>query len=423
MPMIANGQQDWRTVMAWDPAADEAARWQRWAPRQEIGPTFAVAAEAGDRRAALRIAGSGNAACCGSWRRRVDAVREGAAYRVTVRGRAEQVAQPMQSLFARLEWLDGEGQRLRPPDNATITAGADGAIAMEHYTLAPSGARSVIVEVGLRWSGGGAASYDVVRLEQAPALPARPLRIAGVFHRPRDTASAADSVSRFGALLASEACAGCDLICLPEGITVIGTGRTYADVAEPVPGPTTAALGEMAARRRAYVIAGLYERAGERIYNTAVLLGRDGELVGTYRKTHLPQEEADAGLTPGQSYPVFQTDFGRLGIMDCWDVQFPEPARALARAGAEVIALPIWGGSEVLARARAIENHVYLVTSSYDMPTMVVGPAGDVLAVATAEQPVAAATVDLAAPVLQLPWLGDMKSRTWIERRGDLPKA
>jgi predicted amidohydrolase len=157
------------------------------------------------------------------------------------------------------------------------------------------------------------------------------------------------------------------------------------------------------------------------IYNTAGLIDRKGNLAGTYRKTHLPYEEVEGGITPGDSYPVFTTDFGKVGILICWDIQFPEPARALALQGAEMILVPIWGGSEVLARARAIENHVFLVTSSYDMKTFIVDPAGSVLAEAGAGAPIAGAVIDLDRKILQ-PWLGDMKTRTWKERRPDLPK-
>jgi predicted amidohydrolase len=164
----------------------------------------------------------------------------------------------------------------------------------------------------------------------------------------------------------------------------------------------------------------VYERVAPELYNTAVLIGRDGALVGRYRKTHLPREESEAGIAPGAVYPVFDTDFGRVGLMICWDLQFPEPARALAAQGAELIALPIWGGSEVLARARAIENAVFLVSSSYDMRSFVVDPAGKILAEATNAAPVAVAEVHLDRPIYQ-PWLGNMKTRTWKERRVDLP--
>jgi predicted amidohydrolase len=211
-----------------------------------------------------------------------------------------------------------------------------------------------------------------------------------------------------------------DLLCLPEGITVVGNGKTYAEASEPVPGPTTRTLGELAKRLNSYIVAGLYERVGSVVYNTAVLIGRDGELKGYYRKTHLPREEVEGGITPGDDYPVFETDFGKVGLMICWDVQFPEPARALALKGAEILLLPIWGGSEVLAKARAIENHVFLISSSYDMKTFIVNPAGEVLADASEEVPVVLADLHLDRKIVQ-PWLGDMKARTWIERRSDLP--
>ena len=106
--------------------------------------------------------------------------------------------------------------------------------------------------------------------------------------------------------------------------------------------------------------------------------------------------------------------------MICWDLQFPEPARALALQGAEIICLPIWGGSEVLARARAIENSLFLVSATYDMRSFIVDPAGQVLAEATKEQPLASAELRLDRTIHQ-PWLGNMKTRTWKERRPDIP--
>ena len=158
------------------------------------------------------------------------------------------------------------------------------------------------------------------------------------------------------------------MILLPEGITVVGTGKSFADVAETVPGPTTQRLGELARKHNSYIVAGLYEREGPAIYNTAVLIDREGNVAGKYRKVQLPYEEIEGGLTPGNDYPVFQTDFGTVGLMICYDSQFAEPAQALAGRGAEIIFMPIWGGIETLARARAIENKVFLVSSGYDFP-------------------------------------------------------
>jgi predicted amidohydrolase len=193
-------------------------------------------------------------------------------------------------------------------------------------------------------------------------------------------------------------------------------------VAEPLPGPTTAKLGELARRRKAWIVAGLYEREGTAIYNTAVLISREGALAGKYRKVYIPREEIEGGITPGRDYPVFDTDFGRLGMMICWDVQYADPARGLALRGAEIIALPIWGGNEILARARVIENRVFLAASGYSFPTQIMDPNGEVIAAARERGTAAVTTVDLNRRYLE-PWLGDMRGRFMRELRVDVPVA
>ena len=195
---------------------------------------------------------------------------------------------------------------------------------------------------------------------------------------------------------------------------MVGNGKTYAEVSEPIPGPSTRFLGEVARKHRLYLVAGLYERDGKAVYNTSVLMGRDGALLGKYRKVCLPREEIDGGITPGHEYPVFDTDFGRVGMMICWDLHFPEVARELAARGAEVILMPIWGGNEILARARAIENQIYLVASGYDFKTAIFDKAGASLAESTADPCVLVTEVDLNERKLW-PWLGDWRSRIWRE--------
>jgi predicted amidohydrolase len=101
------------------------------------------------------------------------------------------------------------------------------------------------------------------------------------------------------------------------------------------------------------------------VYNVAVLIGPDGKIAGKYRKVCLPRSEIEDGVTPGHDYPVFQTRFGKVGMMVCYDGFFPEVARELSNNGAEVIAWPVWGCNPLLAAARACENHVYLISSTY----------------------------------------------------------
>ncbi len=194
----------------------------------------------------------------------------------------------------------------------------------------------------------------------------------------------------------------------------MGTKYQYADVAEPIPGPSTRFLGRLAKKHHLYIVAGLYERAGKAVYNTSVLMGRDGEVAGKYRKVCLPREEIDGGMTPGSEYPVFDTDFGRVAMMICWDVSYPEVARELAAKGAEVILMPIAGGNEILVRARAIENQLHLVASGYDIPTAIYDRGGQALAKAKKDPEVVVCEVDLNARQIWY-WLGDWRSRIWRE--------
>jgi len=181
----------------------------------------------------------------------------------------------------------------------------------------------------------------------------------------------------------------------------VGTGKSMAESAEPVPGPSTDYFGTLAIKHDLYIVAGLVERQQHLIYNVAVLLGPDGKLVGKYRKVALPRSEIEAGICPGKEYPVFETRFGKVGMMICYDGFFPEVARELSNRGAEVIAWPVWGCNPSLGRARACENHVYLVSSTYEdvsrnwMISAVFDHTGEAMAHAKDWGTVAVAEVDL----------------------------
>jgi beta-ureidopropionase len=208
-----------------------------------------------------------------------------------------------------------------------------------------------------------------------------------------------------------------DIILLPEYISSIGAKGTPAEVAEPIPGPTSEALSKVAREFDAYLIGPVYEKCDGKIYDSAFLLDRKGQLVGAYRKTHCPLAERDAGVTRGDELPVFKTDFGTIGIMICFDHWFPEVPQVLALRGAEIIFMPhvITGPSEssweTKLRARAIDNVVTMVTSCYApkppyAPGMVfgrsciVGPDGTILADAAHVPGAAFVEIDLNRPHL-----------------------
>lgn len=132
------------------------------------------------------------------------------------------------------------------------------------------------------------------------------------------------------------------------------------DLAEPVPGPTTEALGALAAARRIVVVGSVFERRAEGVYhNTAVVLDADGRLAGRYRKMHIPDDPhyyEKFYFTPGDlDFSAHRTAHATVGALVCWDQWFPEAARLVALAGAQIVFYPTaigWERGEVEAVRR-----------------------------------------------------------------------
>ena len=162
------------------------------------------------------------------------------------------------------------------------------------------------------------------------------------------------------------------LIVFPEcALSGYDLSEKEADtLAQPVPGPAVESLVQTSRDTGMHVVFGMIERgAGGSLYNTAVLLGPDG-VIGTYRKTHLPTLGVDRYLTPGDAIEApFETPLGRFGLLICYDLRFPEPARVLALAGAEAILLPTsWPQAaafypDFMAASRAAENRLFIVAA------------------------------------------------------------
>ncbi len=144
---------------------------------------------------------------------------------------------------------------------------------------------------------------------------------------------------------------GVDVACLPEEFA--GTK------AEPVPGPTTQAVAELARKYSMYVICPLREQAGDREYNTAVLIDRKGRVAGCYRKVFVFWGEGVHCSTEGVK--VFETDFGRISILTCFDLNYPELWQRCDDLDAEIVFWPsAYGGGSPL-NAMAVLYHYYVV--------------------------------------------------------------
>jgi predicted amidohydrolase len=396
------------------------AGWTIWSARPETAPrTYVDTAHYRHAPGSLAISGNSNIAEHGGWERTVPGITPGSWYRFTAYYRALEVPCESWQVLARLDWRDTSGRRTGQPDYIYQASREGSWTKVTGQYPAPAKAASVVVQLYLSNAPGGTVWWDDIALDEVPAPQPRPVTVASINLRPQSTKAAAVSVARFVETVDATVKGKTDVILLPEGMTVIGTGKTYAEVAEPVPGPTTETLGALARRHSSYLVAGIYEREGAVLYNTAVLIDRAGKLMGKYRKVYVPREEVEHGLTPGNSYPVFQTDFGTVGMMICYDVFFADPARGLATQGAELILMPIWGGDQVLAKARAIENKVFIAASGYDFPTQIADPDGKILASAPDQGTAAIATIDLSR-LYTHSQLGDMRARRMKELRLDV---
>jgi predicted amidohydrolase len=397
------------------------AGWRVYGARPEITPkTFVDTTRYRTQPGSLAISGNSNAAEYGGWTYLAPGIAAGKWYRFTAYYRTEGLQDEALQVVARLDWQRADGKVAGRPDYPySITPDGE----WKRLTLdapAPEKAAAVNIELFLGNAPQAALWWDDISLEELPDPGPRNVMIATIKYHPHNTHSAEENVRQFVELVDRAVPPKTDVILLPEGMTVAGTGKGDAEVSEPVPGPTTERLGELARRKHAYIVGGIYEREAPAVYNTAVLIDREGRLIGKYRKVYLPREEIEAGLTPGNAYPVFRTDFGKVGIMICWDVEYADPARALALNGAEMILMPIWDGDATLTKARAIENHVFLISSTYGDNSLVLDPNGETQAIAKDNGTIALAKVDLNRRYDDA-WLGNMRERFMKELRLDVP--
>ncbi|MDX1496359.1 MAG: carbon-nitrogen hydrolase [Salinisphaeraceae bacterium] len=205
------------------------------------------------------------------------------------------------------------------------------------------------------------------------------------------------------------------------------------DLAEPIPGPSSQWLGRLAAELNVVIVGSLFEkRAAGLFHNTAVVLDSDGSLAGCYRKMHIPDDPGyyeKFYFTPGDlGFEPINTTLGKLGVLVCWDQWFPEAARLMALAGAELLLYPTaigwdpgddegeqerqlnaWQTSQ---RAHAIHNGLPVLScnrvghepdpaggpgSEFWGNSFIAGPQGEILAQASSEAELLMAEVDLAA--------------------------
>jgi agmatine deiminase len=193
-----------------------------------------------------------------------------------------------------------------------------------------------------------------------------------------------ENLARMKELVSEAIDRGAGIICLPELFRTRYfpqyIGRQYTELAEPIPGPSTIAFSELAARSGVVIIVPVYESMADGTYrNVAVVIDADGKILPPYSKVHIPQDSSffEKGyFFPGNEYRVFDTRYGRIAPLICYDQWFPEAARTVALMGAEIIFYPTaigdilkdtpregaWQDSwETIQRSHAIANSVHVV--------------------------------------------------------------
>jgi predicted amidohydrolase len=177
-----------------------------------------------------------------------------------------------------------------------------------------------------------------------------------------------------------------DLVCLPEAFpTVAVSGKTPDKYAETVPGPTTDAAAKRARKGRCYVVCPLTTKREGRCWNSAVVLDRAGAVLGIYDKvwpvTTTPDYTLlEDGITPGSALPVFELDFGRIGIQICFDLNFRESWAALAEKGARLVLWPSAYPGGFPLQAYAWAHEYYVMSSVRSGASRIVNPCGEIVA-------------------------------------------
>ncbi len=407
--------------------------WKAVSPRNEIRPDFSFDASGGsDKSGSLVITHDAREGLDGHFRKEFPVVG-GQSYQFEALRKTVNVKSPRRSALVRVLWQDASDHMV-PADvpewqvkqlghtptaepNHPVDGDTDdlGWTTVTGLYRAPSKVTRAIVELHLQWAPEGQIEWSNVVLKQCKPISKRPVTLATIHFKPSGKSPLANC-EEYATLIADAAKQHADLVVLGETVPSVGVKSAPHELAESVPGPTTEYFGKLAKKNHLHIVVSLYERDAHLVYNTAVLIDAEGKLIGKYRKVCLPHGEVEKGIAPGNDYPIFQTSFGKVGLMVCYDGFFPEVARELSNRGAEVIAWPVWGCNPLLARARACENHVYVVSSTFMasnqnwMNSAIYDQTGEPIATASDWGTVAVAEVDLNQPYVGPYNLGDFRS-------------
>jgi len=387
-------------------------KWEFDSPREQLKPLFYK----GDGK--IVIEGNGNPNVFGYWKFKVD-VEGGKAYKYKVRFKTNGIEDLNLHVLNIINWrIKGMKPDECPYDQISNYYREGEYIIGEQSFETAKEVSEAEIQLGARYIKNGSVSWFEVSLTGTEREKSRAVIVTAVKWNSYESGTAGNNRRRIEDLLDQAGASKSDLVLLPEFTNQYSPKVRCEDIAESVPeGETCRLLAEKARQYKMNVCAGIVERDGDFLYNTAVLFDRKGEFSGKYRKVHLYWPEAMfCGLTPGDEHPVFDTDIGKIGIIICYDSWYPETSRILALKGAELILFPNAGYEPLLLPARAIDNGVYLAASSMYAEAVIVDTRGKVLA--RTDNGIVSTCIDLSKRPLPHPNAGGTMNSAPGGRRG-----
>ena len=323
----------------------------------------------------------------------VDGVQGGRVYRIDL----DYTAQDMDKnsrVAAMASWSDADGKYVRRYLKATAT----GHMSIKIHL--PENLAELQIEMYMWTCGEGQAVFEKPQITCLGEYESRNVTLATAWFNPRHERKCEDNMEDILRVIdnAGRAETRPDILVFSENIYARKRGKSLPESALTFDSAPIKTLCAKAKEYNMYLVLGLFINQNGVFKNCAVIFGRDGSIAGVYEKTHLPLEEVEMGIAPGNEFKVFDLDFGRIGILVCWDHFFSEPARIMQKMGAEVLIIPTIGITKYQARARAADTGVYTLVSGQSDPDMnvIINPEGDIAAkVDDPELGFAAYTVDL----------------------------
>ncbi len=269
--------------------------------------------------------------------------------------------------------------------------------------------------------------WELPTLEECEPIAQRQVRIAPLQMKwtPEIAKSAENQLCAYMQAIDNAGKRGTDIIVLGECMFGRALGLNKRERAEKLEPMIKKAVSEKAVQYNTYIVYNGVEEENGHFFNTSFIFDRCGTVVGKYRKTHITVGEYENGVTPGYEYPVFELDFGKVGLLTCYDQFFPETAKELTKKGAELICIPTAGDDHHSCMALAMDCGVYLAVSGMNNEnkygwgaTRVVDPLGNLLAHTDENLEPAYAVVDLNKKVRRF-WMstGPAQSEVWGDYR------